>query len=265
MAYRLQFRRDTENEWERVNPSLADAEIGFIKQSGSSLYKIGEPWTQEEIDTIIENGGITDTTPEKNWIPYAGNEAYFSPGNPKKWKNLVTFGFNGKISQSLVSGVDGDDATSVLNKKVVIDEIARIWKALGVNSDDDETFEQKVNAALKEHSDTLKVLNEFAEEYGPIVDKLGEDVEKHDKDIYGFDTITTETDEETRDEVEVTVHTPGLIEKLDKAVERLDAATSSFQSSQILTDKEFSDMEKNSMLQEGVLYLTYIDEEAEGE
>ena len=252
MAYRLQFRRDTFSEWERVNPVLADAEIGFIKQRGSSLYKIGEAWSQEELDEMAAQGITLDPL-------------YHVVGGMKRWNDLPTFGFNGNISQSLVSGTDGDDATSVLNKKVVIEEIARIWEALGVNSDDDETFEQKVNAALKEHSDTLKVLNEFAEEYEPIVDKLGEDVEKHDKDIYGFDTITTETDEETGDEVEVTVHTPGLIEKLDKAVERLDAATSSFQSSQILTDKEFSDMEKNSMLQEGVLYLTYIDEEADEE
>ena len=252
MAYRLQFRRDTFSEWERVNPVLADAEIGFIKQRGSSLYKIGEAWSQEELDEMVAQGITLDPL-------------YHVVGGMKRWNDLPTFGFNGNISQSLVSGTDGDDATSVLNKKVVIEEIARIWEALGVNSDDDETFEQKVNAALKEHSDTLKVLNEFAEEYGPIVDKLGEDVEKHDKDIYGFDTITTETDEETGDEVEVAVHTPGLIEKLDKAVERLDAATSSFQSSQILTDKEFSDMEKNSMLQEGVLYLTYIDEEADEE
>ena len=252
MAYRLQFRRDTFSEWERVNPVLADAEIGFIKQRGSSLYKIGEAWSQEELDEMAAQGITLDPL-------------YHVVGGMKRWNDLPTFGFNGNISQSLVSGTDGDDATSVLNKKVVIEEIARIWEALGVNSDDDETFEQKVNAALKEHSDTLKVLNEFAEEYEPIVDKLGEDVEKHDKDIYGFDTITTETDEETEDEVEVTVHTPGLIEKLDKAVERLDAATSSFQSSQILTDKEFSDMEKNSMLQEGVLYLTYIDEEADEE
>ena len=252
MAYRLQFRRDTFSEWERVNPVLADAEIGFIKQRGSSLYKIGEAWSQEELDEMASQGITLDPL-------------YHVVGGMKRWNDLPTFGFNGNISQSLVSGTDGDDATSVLNKKVVIEEIARIWEALGVNSDDDETFEQKVNAALKEHSDTLKVLNEFAEEYEPIVDKLGEDVEKHDKDIYGFDTITTETDEETGDEVEVTVHTPGLIEKLDKAVERLDAATSSFQSSQILTDKEFSDMEKNSMLQEGVLYLTYTKEETEGE
>ena len=252
MAYRLQFRRDTFSEWERVNPVLADAEIGFIKQRGSSLYKIGEAWSQEELDEMAAQDITLDPL-------------YHVAGGMKRWNDLPTFGFNGNISQSLVSGTDGDDATSVLNKKVVIEEIARIWEALGVNSDDDETFEQKVNTALKEHSDTLKVLNEFAEEYGPIVDKLGEDVEKHDKDIYGFDTITTETDKETGDEVEVTVHTPGLIEKLDKAVERLDAATSSFQSSQILTDKEFSDMEKNSMLQEGVLYLTYTKEETEGE
>ena len=40
MAYRVQFRRDYASEWERVNPILADAEIGFIKQAGSSLYKI---------------------------------------------------------------------------------------------------------------------------------------------------------------------------------------------------------------------------------
>jgi hypothetical protein len=48
MAYILQHRRDTLENWKSVNPVLADAEIGYIldldengKQK-SSLYKIGD-------------------------------------------------------------------------------------------------------------------------------------------------------------------------------------------------------------------------------
>lgn len=238
MAYIIQHRRDTAAHWEEIDPILADAEIGFIKPDpnnpieelrfiGSSLYKIGD--------------GITP------------------------WNDLPFFGFDGKLSQDLDLNSDGADVNQAVSKSALIAEFTKVWDALGVNTEDDETFEQAVNKTLKDHGDVLKVLQDFANEYGPVVDKLGEDVEKHDKDIYGFDTISTETDEETGEEVEVTVHTPGLIEKLDEAVERLDVATSTFQSSQVLTDKVFSDMEKNSMLQEGVLYLTYIEEETEEE
>lgn len=55
MAYIIQQRRDTKEAWSKVNPTLANAELGFIldtDESGrqkSSLYKIGDgktPWNE---------------------------------------------------------------------------------------------------------------------------------------------------------------------------------------------------------------------------
>lgn len=66
MAYRLQFRKDTKENWESVNPQLADGEIGLIR--GTNLYKIGEP---------KDNGTL------------------------KFWNELPLYGFNGTLSQTL--------------------------------------------------------------------------------------------------------------------------------------------------------------------
>ena len=66
MAYRLQFRKDTKENWESVNPQLADGEIGLIR--GTNLYKIGEP---------KDNGTL------------------------KFWNELPLYGFNGRLSDNL--------------------------------------------------------------------------------------------------------------------------------------------------------------------
>ena len=250
MAYRVQFRRDYASEWERVNPILADAEIGFIKQASSSLYKIGEGWTQEELDDRVAKG-------------YAIDPNYHFVGGLKRWTDLPTYGFNGQMSADLISNSDGADDNRTVTKAALIAEFTRIWDALGVNSEDDETFEQATNKTLKEHTDALKVLNEFAATYGPIVDEYTEIVDLHEKDLYGYNETTTEVDEDTGEEVEVTTHIPGVIETLTEVKEKVETATATVHKTEIMTEKQFDDLEKNKMLEEGVLYFTYKSEEEE--
>lgn len=91
MAYILQHRRDTQDNWSSVNPVLADAEIGFIldldetgKQK-SSLYKIGDGATA--------------------------------------WNNLPLFGFGGNVYNTF-SGNDLD--ISVASRQAVLDKINEI-------------------------------------------------------------------------------------------------------------------------------------------
>lgn len=251
MAYRLQFRRDTFGEWERVNPVLADAEVGFIKQRGSSLYKIGEAWTQEELDEMATRGITLDPL-------------YHVAGGMKRWNDLPTFGFNGNISQTLVSGADGDDVTSVLNKKVVIEEIARIWEALGVNEDDDETFEQKTNKALEDHKKILDTLQEFADEYGPVVDELVENVDKHEKALYDWEeeVDSDETDPETGEPIKKTITHKGLITQFEEYKAGMK------EMHQIMPEKGYMDANNNhivgfdeitdfSQYKEGTLFFNY--------
>lgn len=87
MAYILQHRRDTLANWERVNPVLADAEIGFVLEKDengkqkSSLYKIGDGSTH--------------------------------------WNDLPFFGFNGNIYDNF----DGEDLhISVASRQSIIDK-----------------------------------------------------------------------------------------------------------------------------------------------
>lgn len=89
MAYILQHRRDTLENWKSVNPVLADAEIGYIldldengKQK-SSLYKIGDGRTA--------------------------------------WNDLPLFGFGGNVHDDFA----GNDLNiSVASRQAVLDKIA---------------------------------------------------------------------------------------------------------------------------------------------
>lgn len=47
MADLIQFRRDTEENWEKFNPILAEGELGFVLDNKLNRYKIGDgitPW-----------------------------------------------------------------------------------------------------------------------------------------------------------------------------------------------------------------------------
>ena len=93
MAYIIQQRRDTAINWSSVNPVLADAEIGFIKdidengKQKSSLYKIGDGKTA--------------------------------------WNELPLFGFGGTVYENFY----GDDlTTSVASRQAVLDKINELVK-----------------------------------------------------------------------------------------------------------------------------------------
>lgn len=65
MAYLIQHRRDTKENWEKYNPVLADGEMGFIKDidgdgnQKSSLYKIGDGrHTWNDLPLFGYNGNV---------------------------------------------------------------------------------------------------------------------------------------------------------------------------------------------------------------
>ena len=130
------------------------------------------------------------------------------------------------------------------NKKVVIDEIARIWEALGVNEDDDETFEQKTNKALEDHKKILDTLQEFADEYGPIVDELVENVDKHEKALYDWEeeVDSDETDPETGEPIKETITHKGLITQFEEYKAEMK------EMHQIMPEKGYMDANNNHIV-----------------
>ena len=294
MAYIIQQRRDTADNWSKVNPVLANSEIGFILDLGedgkqkTSLYKIGDgktawnelplfgwggniygtnsAWTGSDLDnSLASQQAILDKIAEK----IAASEE-----NTEKIIDDVKEEVSHKLSQSQLvqllhegegefeeGTLDEDKITAwsdqIVSRAILLAEFKKVWEALGLNEDNDESFIQATNSQLA----TLKT---FADTYGPIVDGLvsaveshDASIEKHEKDIYGWDEeVVTGTDEETGEEIKETVHHQGITEKID-ALESLH---------NILTQEEFEALDPSkggAGYEEGKLYFTYIEESEE--
>lgn len=294
MAYIIQQRRDTADNWSKVNPVLANSEIGFILDLGedgkqkTSLYKIGDgktawnelplfgwggniygtnsAWTGSDLDnSLASQQAILDKIAEK----IAASEE-----NTEKIIDDVKEEVSHKLSQSQLvqllhegegefeeGTLDEDKITAwsdqIVSRAILLAEFKKVWEALGLNEDNDESFIQATNSQLA----TLKT---FADTYGPIVDGLvsaveshDASIEKHEKDIYGWDEeVVTGTDEETGEEIKETVHHQGITEKID-ALESLH---------NILTQEEFDALDPSkggAGYEEGKLYFTYIEESEE--
>ena len=292
MAYIVQQRRDTKENWEKINPVLADSEIGFIldkDENGiqkSSLYKIGpgkwndlplfgfsgnvydssSAWKGSDLDTtvasqqavlnkIAEKINDSETT-TNNSIESIKNELL----NKLSKSQLVQLLHEGEgefEEGTLDENKIAAWSDQIVSRAIVLAEFKKVWEALGLNEDNDESFIQVTNTQLA----TLKT---FADTYGPIVDTLvsttetqTSSIEKHEKDIYGWDEeVVTGTDEETGEEIKETVHHQGITEKID-ALESLH---------NILTQEEFDALDPSkggAGYEEGKLYFTYIEESEE--
>lgn len=294
MAYIIQQRRDTADNWSKVNPVLANSEIGFILDLGedgkqkTSLYKIGDgktawnelplfgwggniygtnsAWTGSDLDnSLASQQAILDKIAEK----IAASEE-----NTEKIIDDVKEEVSHKLSQSQLvqllhegegefeeGTLDEDKITAwsdqIVSRAILLAEFKKVWEALGLNEDNDESFIQATNSQLE-------TLQTFADTYGPIVDGLvstveshDASIEKHEKDIYGWDEeVVTGTDEETGEEIKETVHHQGITEKID-ALESLH---------NILTQEEFDALDPSkggAGYEEGKLYFTYIEESEE--
>lgn len=292
MAYIVQQRRDTKENWEKINPVLADSEIGFIldkDENGiqkSSLYKIGpgkwndlplfgfsgnvydssSAWKGSDLDTTVASQqAVLNKIAEKiNDSETATNNSIESIKN-----ELLNKLSKSQLVQLLHEGEDEFEegtldedkiaawSDQIVSRAIILAEFKKVWEALGLNEDNDESFIQATTSQLA----TLKT---FADTYGPIVDTYVSttethttSIEKHEKDIYGWDEeAVTGTDEETGEEIKETVHHQGITEKID-ALESLH---------NILTQEEFDALDPlkgGAGYEEGKLYFTYIEESKE--
>ena len=84
MAQKIQIRRDTAANWTSVNPTLAEGEIGYEKDTGGLKFGDGATaWTSLlyaplKVSTLIALGLASLTTPAESWIgPSNVNGVYF--------------------------------------------------------------------------------------------------------------------------------------------------------------------------------------------
>lgn len=136
MAYRFQFRGDTENRWQ--GKILADREIGILKKNdgtNTNLYKIGD--------------------------------------GKSKWEDLPYYGFDGTISTNLEIVANEQADKSVLSKSVVVDKFNEIvQRANNTNESltnavaDIEEIEKIIGSKAEEDKDIYTELNTIKETIG---------------------------------------------------------------------------------------------------
>lgn len=153
MASRIQFRRDIQSEWERVNPILANSEIGFILDldvngiQRSSLYKIGD--------------GL------------------------HTWNELPLFGFNGNFSEDLEKVSDNDHNVAV-SKYALVEKFQSIQNILDKIDDNIGVIEIELES-LKKWSNEVKVSLADLEQRVPALEAS---VEEHSSSIEELSGIT---------------------------------------------------------------------------
>lgn len=324
MAYIIQQRRDTKENWEKVNPVLADAEIGFIKdvdadgKSKSSLFKIGDgktawndlplfgwggtfynaesAWKGSDLDTsiasqqavlnkiaekIAESEGKTTNSLEEarksleelfNASLTELDEKYDKIINGEKYTDeetgeVVTTvpGIESRLAdaESKVETLFGNDEVegSVDNRvKTAVDEI------LGGVSDDFNTL-KKVETYINDDKEAMSNLDTLTKEHTTTLESHTSSIEKHEKEIYGWDeeVETEETDPETGKPITETKRHEGIDEKIDKVstalTDEISRVEQKFDSMhQIITEKQYAEIQDFSSYAEGTLIFTYKEE-----
>ena len=114
MASKIQFRRDTSNNWREINPILAAGEIGYIFEKEGQEYK---PTNQYKLGDGV-----------------------------KPWNELPLFGFSGTFSESLEEIKNENPSTVVVSKRVLIDKFVSIEDSIALLASIEslEQLEEKV-------------------------------------------------------------------------------------------------------------------------
>lgn len=304
MAYIIQQRRDTIENWNSINPVLADAEIGFISdiddttgKQKSSLYKIGDGRTDWKNLPLFGFGGnvydnwsgsdLSTSVASRQAIlskfeEFAGAAATMLNENVERLINGDSDleGLINKLSTTqlvqIIEEVENEFegkteeekaeilANQIVSRAILITEFNKVWEEINKNNEADAEF---VNAT-EEH---LQTLQEFADEYGPVVDGLVETsaghtelLDKHEKFIYGWDEETG-TNEETGEPI--TTHHDSIDEKFtivnnlieEKSAELQSNITNIENKHQILSEDDFGKISNFDGYSEGTLFFAYKD------
>lgn len=329
MAYIIQQRRDTKENWEKVNPVLADAEIGFIKdvdadgKPKSSLFKIGDgkttwndlplfgwggtfynaesAWKGSDLDTsiasqravlnkiaekIAESETATNTTigevrtaleelfntsltelDEKYDKIINGTEEYTDEDSGEVVPAVPGIESRLADTESKVETLFGNDEVegSVDNrvKTAVDDAVSKILDGVSIDFD---TLKE-VETYITSDKEAMSNLDTLTKEHTATLESHTASIEKHEKEIYGWDeeVETEETDPETGKPITETVRHEGIDEKIDKVNTALTGEISRVEQKfdsmhQIMTEKQYAEIQDFSPYADGTLIFTYKEE-----
>lgn len=230
MAYRLQFRKDTRENWELYNPQLADGEIGLIR--GTNLYKIGDP------------------NPD---------------GSLKFWNDLPLFGFNGRLSDNLNIVENEEIDNEAVNKRVLVEKFASIEEMLShVDLGNDASA---LKSLLNDLSTRIGTTEGNIDNINTNIGTIEDNVSDIQKDIYGYNTEEGDPVIGIKDKIgtiekDIYGYKPeegepviGIKEKVVGIEEKVEILENRIQ---VISASEWDNLLSNpSMINEGVLYYTY--------
>lgn len=329
MAYTIQQRRDTKDNWEKVNPVLADAEIGFIKdldenlKQKSSLFKIGDgktawndlplfgwggtfynadsAWRGSDLDTsIASQQAVLNKIAEKILASETTTNATIEEVRAtleetfnasiaeldKKYDEIIngtaeytdedsgevipaTPGIEGRLAdaEGKVDILLGDNTVegSIDNRvKVAVDSaVSGILDGVSIDFD---TLKE-VETYITSDKAAMKSLNELTEGHTATLESHTSSIEKHEKDIYGWnEEVENGTDPETGEPITETVHHNSIDEKINVVDTRLSGEISRVEHKfdsmhQIMTQKQYGQIQDFSSYADGTLIFTYEEKE----
>lgn len=284
MAYLIQQRRDTEANWKAVNPVLADAEIGFIKDVGkdgkykSSLFKMGDgitawndlplfgwggtfanaenAWKGDDLDTsIASQQAVLDKIAEKILASETTTNTTIEEVRAELEKT-----FNASIAE-LDKKYD-----EIINGTKEIDEGTGevISTTPGIEGRLTDT-ELKVETYITSNEEAMESLNKLIESHTDTLGSHATSIEEHHKEIYGWDEEVENTDPETGDSITETVHHNSIDEKINAVDTKLTGEISRVEDKfdymhQIMTEKQYAEIQDFSSYADGTLIFTYKEE-----
>ena len=326
MAYTIQQRRDTKENWEKVNPVLADAEIGFIKdldenlKQKSSLFKIGDgktawndlplfgwggtfynaesAWKGSDLDAsiasqqavlnkiaekILASETTTNATIEE--VRTALEESFNASiaELDKKYDEIIngtaeytdedsgevipaTPGIEGRLAntEGKIVTLLGDDTVKGSVDNRIKEAVTGILDGVSIDFD---TLKE-VETYITSDKAAMKSLNELTGSHTETLKSHTESIEKHENYIYGWDeeVETGETNPETGEPIKETVHRNSIEENIDEVDVRLSGEISRVEHKfdsmhQIMTQKQYAQIQDFSSYAEGTLIFTYEEKE----
>jgi hypothetical protein len=286
MAYIIQQRRDTKDNWEKVNPVLADAEIGFIKDLGeelkqkSSLFKIGDgktawndlplfgwggtfynandAWKGSDLDTsIASQQAVLDKIAEKILASETGTNATIEEVRTalEETFNVSIAELDKKYNEIIYGTAEYTD-----------EETGEFFPAVpGIESRLADT-ESKVGTYIISNDAAIQSLNELTKGHTDTLGSHTTSIEEHHKEIYGWDEEVENTDPETGEPITETVHHNSIDENIDAVDAKLTGEISRVEQKfdsmhQIKTEAEYEEILDFSSYADGTLIFTYKEEE----
>lgn len=299
MAYIIQQRRDILDNWVKVNPVLADAEIGFIldldengKQK-SSLYKIGDgkhAWNDlplfgfggnvydnfegddleitvasrrailEKLTNIIE--GTEEMEGLLNKLSNTQLVQFISPENGEQFGDLVNEQENPLTWEQMQPILE----KQIVSRWALLVEFQQIWN----------DFSDLETNYIKVINEDLQTLNDFAETFGEFKTTAEEDILQIQTDLEECKKYVFGWDEETENPEggdPIIVHHNGIGEVIDEKIAEINDSISTLSQTvenmndkftnkhQIMEQTTFDNIYDFSQYDEGTIFYTYLEEE----